>query len=157
MPGLHRRGRSLLLPSLVGRPIVCNGLFSSHRRRSDGCLEIERRGSAARSRVRSLFAEGRIRATASGDRYRVARGRDHPTEMKLEYQYIQFLKAPTPKRSTSVYWCYNKKSASVLGAVQWQGPWRQYCFMPTTKIVLSKGCMEDVCDFISQLMEARKG
>ncbi len=81
--------------------------------------------------------------------------------MKTEYQYIHFIHVPTPTRKTERYFCHNLSGGDMLGVVEWYGPWRQYCFAPVglklTEIVLSKGCMEDVCDFISQLMEARKG
>lgn len=76
--------------------------------------------------------------------------------MKTEYEHIYFkLKEKKPK--TSVYACHNKKSGIKLGEVLWYSSWRQYCFLPTTEIVFSSGCMNDVIDFISQLEAERKG
>jgi len=70
--------------------------------------------------------------------------------METKYQYIRVVKiADNPK--TSVWSCCNKHSGDELGIIKWYGPWRQYCYFPTTQAVYSKGCLDDIGDFISRL------
>ncbi len=68
--------------------------------------------------------------------------------------YIEFRRLPS-KRKTSVWSVCATRSGKALGVVQWFTGWRQYCFMPLEDTVFSKGCMEDINDFISQLMQER--
>jgi len=76
--------------------------------------------------------------------------------MKTRYKYINFAKvSETPK--TSVWACNNNSSGDLLGRVGWYPGWRQYCFLPTPETIFSTGCMEDICDFIKQLHDERKG
>ncbi len=71
-------------------------------------------------------------------------------KLKTEYKYIKFVKMEdNPK--TSVYVCYNKKSSIQIGIVKWYPYWRQYCFFPGSGTIFSKGCLEDVNDFISAI------
>ena len=73
--------------------------------------------------------------------------------MKTIYKYINFVEVES-KGKTSVWMCLSK-DAYKLGEVKWYGPWRQYCFFPENAI-FNKGCLEDVNDFIKQLMDLRK-
>ena len=57
---------------------------------------------------------------------------------------------------TNVYSVKNKNSDDLLGFIKWYGAWRQYCFFTVNSIILSKGCMKDINDFISKIMEKRK-
>jgi hypothetical protein len=75
---------------------------------------------------------------------------------KERYQYIHF-GLLSPKMKTDRWSCVNNKDGKLLGIVEWYGPWWQYCFFPLHSIALSKGCMEDIGDFIRQLMERRGG
>lgn len=59
------------------------------------------------------------------------------------------------KPKTSVFDVFSKHD-NVLGEVKWFPQWRQYCFFPEDDCVFSKGCMNDITDFISQLTEDRK-
>jgi len=70
------------------------------------------------------------------------------------YKYIYFIEVET-KGKTSRWECLSKSSQDVLGEVKWYGPWRQYCFFPKNAI-FNKGCLEDINDFITQLMDLRK-
>lgn len=75
-------------------------------------------------------------------------------DIKTEYEYINFEKiADKPK--TSVFICLSKNN-DTLGYVRWYASWRQYCFFPMGNAVFSLGCLEDVNNFISQLMNERK-
>ena len=74
-------------------------------------------------------------------------------KLKTEYKYIKFEKiADKPK--TSVYICLSKKNIT-LGYVRWNPSWRQYCFFPLGNTLFSKGCLEDINDFITNLMQRR--
>ncbi|MCK4245312.1 MAG: hypothetical protein KAX20_06780 [Candidatus Omnitrophica bacterium] len=50
----------------------------------------------------------------------------------------------------------NNKSQGELGVVKWYPAWRQYCYFPTTQAVYSKGCLDDIGDFIRQLQVWRQ-
>ena len=75
--------------------------------------------------------------------------------MKTQYKYIYF-EETEKKTKTSIYGCLSKKNGGPLGVVKWYGPWRQYCFFPDSLTIFNKGCMEDINDFITQLMDERK-
>lgn len=76
--------------------------------------------------------------------------------MKTRYQYIFFFRV-AQKPKTSVWSCMNNKSGATLGHIKWYAPWRQYCFFPAGETVFNAGCLDDINDFIKQLMELRKG
>ena len=75
--------------------------------------------------------------------------------MKTHFKYIHFSKIED-KPKTSVWGCYNNVSLTPLGIVKWHPLWRQYCYFPTPNTVYSTGCIEDINEFIRQLMELRK-
>lgn len=66
------------------------------------------------------------------------------------YQFINF-KLIDQKTKTGVYKCCNNKSGDELGIVKWYSAWSQYCYFPTRPAVYSKGCLEDINDFIKQI------
>lgn len=67
-----------------------------------------------------------------------------------KYKYICFeLKEEKPK--TKVYNCINNKSSYVIGQIKWFPSWRQYCFYPFGYTVFSKGCLNDITDFINEI------
>jgi hypothetical protein len=76
--------------------------------------------------------------------------------MITDYEYISFKQDPVDKnRKTLVFTCVTN-NGGVLGEVSWYSPWRQYCYFATRQTVYSKGCLNDIHDFIEQLMDARK-
>lgn len=77
--------------------------------------------------------------------------------MQTEYKYIIFEDRSDchPKKKTQTWECSNR-SGEYLGDVKWNGSWRQYCWYQADDIVMAKSCLDDVSDFIRQLMEARK-
>lgn len=75
--------------------------------------------------------------------------------MKTRYEYIEFVMTEQ-KPKTSVWNCSNVKSGNVLGIIKWYSGWRRYCYFPTIQAVYSAGCLEDIFNFIKQLMEERK-
>lgn len=63
------------------------------------------------------------------------------------------------KPKTNVYEVLNISGdfPYIIGYIKWHGPWRQYCFFTDDDtIILSRGCMKTINDFITKLMEARK-
>lgn len=73
--------------------------------------------------------------------------------MKTRYKFINFRECLITKDSPHPAWlCYNNKTATQLGKLEWYAPWRQYCFTVANEaIVFSKSCLEDICHFINQL------
>jgi hypothetical protein len=45
---------------------------------------------------------------------------------------------------------------SFLGQIKWSGRWRQYIFVPDGETDWSRGCLQQIIDFINKLMEERK-
>ena len=71
------------------------------------------------------------------------------------YEYIE-INLIEKKPATNVYEVVNSKSGDPIGTIRWYANWRQYCFFPDNECVFSKGCMTDINDFITKLMDARK-
>lgn len=76
--------------------------------------------------------------------------------MQSEYEYFKVEVIPT-KGKTNIYSIINKMDSSVhLGYIKWFGPWRKYCFYPTSGTVWDTKCLAGVVFFINELMAARK-
>ena len=73
------------------------------------------------------------------------------------YKHIRFVKQISGGK-TSVWNCHNKSNGTVLGAVEWYGPWKRYCYFPELHLamVYSAGCLDDIADFIKTEMQNRK-
>lgn len=68
----------------------------------------------------------------------------------LEFKLIQKL----PK--TAVYAVVSKSDGKILGRVYWHWAWRQYIFEAFNITIWSRGCLQQIQDFIDKLMEERK-
>jgi hypothetical protein len=77
-------------------------------------------------------------------------------ELQTQYEYVNFIKLEMKMPRKTDVWCCRTNSYGILGKVKWYATWRQYCFFPEANTVFNRGCMEDIGDFIRQLMEARK-
>ena len=65
-------------------------------------------------------------------------------------KYIEFnLVEQKPK--TSVYAVRNISSQLIIGWIKWYGAWRQYCFFPEENTIFSKGCLQEIIEFIKKL------
>ena len=72
-----------------------------------------------------------------------------------ESKYLEFdLIGNTGK--TEIWNILSKKSEFILGQIQWYGPWRQYCFYPSSDSLFNITCMADIQNHIKKLMEDRK-
>lgn len=73
-----------------------------------------------------------------------------PDKIKTQYKYIHFVQLP--HNGTTTKWsCRNINSGDELGIIKWHGAWRQYCYFSTDRAVYSKGCLQDISEFISAL------
>ena len=70
--------------------------------------------------------------------------------MKTDYEYIKFIEVNSQGK-TSKWDCHNVHHGEKLGEIKWHGAWRQYCYFPTVQAVYSKGCLNDIADFLTQL------
>lgn len=68
----------------------------------------------------------------------------------MKYKYINF-KLIEKKPKTGIYRCCNNKSGEELGIIKWHNSWRQYCYFPTVQAVYSRGCLEDINNFLLKL------
>jgi len=73
----------------------------------------------------------------------------------MKNKYV-FFKKIASKPKTDVYEIIEKKEESVLGIIKWYAPWRQYCFYPEGNTIWSKGCMQEVINFLILLKIKRK-
>lgn len=53
-------------------------------------------------------------------------------------------------------WRIENTSGEHLGWVKWYGPWRQYCFMLNTELVLNSRCLKDIEKFLNELNREHK-
>ena len=70
--------------------------------------------------------------------------------------YIRFEQVPNPGRRTGVYTVISRDYDNTLGIIKWHGPWRQYVFWPRPNTLWSIGCLEEINQFIAELMESRR-
>lgn len=76
-------------------------------------------------------------------------------QLHNDYKYITMILAER-KPKTEVYAVMTKDQEVTLGIIKWYAPWRQYCFIPDDNTIYSKGCIADINDFITRLMDMRK-
>jgi hypothetical protein len=50
----------------------------------------------------------------------------------------------------------SKRHLNILGAIKWYGAWRQYTFYPESDTIWNKQCLNDILDYINNLMQERK-
>lgn len=71
--------------------------------------------------------------------------------MTKTYKFISMLEMPNEGRKTRKFNCVNNRSHTVLGEIKWHAQWRQYCYFPTVQAVYSKGCLNDIEEFIKHI------
>lgn len=78
--------------------------------------------------------------------------------MKTEGKYIRFEKIPKDlNRKTDIYKIVTKyDTPEILGSIEWFGRWRKYAFFPAKNTVFEPICLNDIINFINELMEERK-
>jgi len=75
---------------------------------------------------------------------------------EYKYMLIEKLNIENKKRKTNIYSVKTKKAKFIIGCIKWHPSWRQYCFFPGQDTVFSKGCLEDINNFLEQLKQERK-
>ncbi len=71
-----------------------------------------------------------------------------------EYEYFRvFATSLRPGRKTHKYEVLNRRRRTLIGVIQWYGPWRQFCFFPERGTVWSAGCLADMQDAIAKVKE----
>ena len=77
--------------------------------------------------------------------------------MKTVYKHIYFedISNLYVKRKTETWNCYNN-SGIFLGTVEWNCGWRQYWFISENRCGFSFSCLNNIADFIKQLIARRK-
>ncbi len=75
-----------------------------------------------------------------------------------ETKYLVFDAYNLPGKKMKIVKVINKSSGNELAEIQWYGPWRQYCFMPTIEFdtVWNSDCLNDINSVITMLMRQRK-
>jgi hypothetical protein len=53
-------------------------------------------------------------------------------------------RAPNPKTKV---WAVVSKDGGEIGAVNWYGPWRKYCFTPNSNTVFEQVCLREIAQF----------
>jgi len=58
-------------------------------------------------------------------------------------------------RKTGMWRVESRNHGFLLGMIQWNGQWRQYCFFPEVQTVWSEGCLRDLADFMKSIKSYR--
>lgn len=71
----------------------------------------------------------------------------------LEFQELEM----QPNKKTKTFLVWNKENDEVpIGEIKWYGPFRKYAFYPQPNTVYEPTCMQDITDFLNDLMDERK-
>ena len=73
-----------------------------------------------------------------------------------ESKWIRFDEIPNEKKKTKTFEINTKDSNALLGHIKWYGAWRCYAFYPEPNTVFERTCMNDIQNFINNLMTQRK-
>ena len=74
-------------------------------------------------------------------------------------KYVRFdFAGKSDSGKTSVWAVANISEQLKLGEIRWFGRWREYCFFPepSQALVFSKGCLQDVAEFIASQMKTHR-
>lgn len=80
-------------------------------------------------------------------------------EVVKEYKYLIMSLIPRKNKTARTdKFLVTNKNCELIGLIYWRNGFRKYVFSTHTKysVDLSVSCMNDICSFISDLMEARK-
>lgn len=70
--------------------------------------------------------------------------------------YLDFVSvAVPPDRKTKVWEVRSNKDGSILGRVDWHGPWRRYVFRPAPGTLFDQACLNCITIFIGNEMMSR--
>lgn len=60
------------------------------------------------------------------------------------------------KGKTKKFTVLNNVTGDDIGEIKWHGAWRQYCFFPDYETFWSRGCLQEIQEFIYKLMCERQ-
>lgn len=69
-------------------------------------------------------------------------------------EFIDFIQVGDTGK-TKIY-SINTKTSNLIGSIRWHGAWRKYCFFPSADTLWDYKCLNEVNNFIYELMEKRK-
>jgi len=81
--------------------------------------------------------------------------------MKLEFieiemsDHLTFNKAKKSNQST-FYIYVEMRSSYEIGIIKWWTNWRRYVFVPRGDVVIDGECLQEINEYIKQLMKERK-
>lgn len=70
-------------------------------------------------------------------------------------KWIKAVEQPA-KGITKIFKIISKEGDLDLGTIKWYSAWRCYAFYPEANTIFEKDCLQDITDFIKNLMEERK-
>ena len=70
-------------------------------------------------------------------------------------QNLNFIKSDSTGK-TDIYDIASSLNDAYLGVIKWYSPWRRYTFYPKDDTLFDAGCLAEIEEFLSDLMEARK-
>ena len=70
-------------------------------------------------------------------------------------KFLTFIKNFAPGK-TLIFRVTNSKSGEVIGTIKWATNFRKYAFWPHDETYYDAGCLKDIADFITKLMDERK-
>lgn len=76
-------------------------------------------------------------------------------QLRVETDYVVFEPA-APKPNTKVWKVLSRRHGDLLGYVKWFANWRQYTFWPEAGTTWSKGCLDDVSNFLMHVNEEHR-
>lgn len=75
-------------------------------------------------------------------------------QINSEYMNIDYEEITTSKSGkTFIIPVQSKSRRDLLGIIKWYGPWRQYTFEPEYATIFSRGCLQEIKDYLEKLME----
>jgi len=70
-------------------------------------------------------------------------------------KYLEFKQVPYEGKIKR-FEVISKNHGFILGRILWYVAWRQYIFHPQTETIYNKDCLNDIKNFLQQLMDERK-
>ncbi|HET7110228.1 MAG TPA: hypothetical protein VFI41_05110 [Gemmatimonadales bacterium] len=71
-------------------------------------------------------------------------------------EYLVFFDRTPAGRKTQIVNVVSKLHGDVLGEIRWYGRWRQYAFYPRADTIWNPQCLDEVTEFVRELMRARR-
>ena len=72
---------------------------------------------------------------------------------KKPNKYVDFI--PGVPNERTLVWHVVSKSKEPLGIIYWFFIWKQYCFFPNADILLARGCIEEINNFLTEHKDDR--